>query len=452
MQILRRVRSRQPQAYTLPDRGPVNYALQALCLPYTFFNSANGSRGTVSSNPAPRAPGLYGTALKYTRGAGNQKAGHTVAGSSGGITLLWVGSITGFGANTQKAVTVLTSAGGTTRIFIGENSNSKTTLVVTPSGGGTVTVAEATGTTADAVWIGRVDAAGGVTFYRNGALVGSATAASANFSDVTVVEVGSTTFVNDANCLNYLTALWNRPITDAEVTSLSANPWQAFAEVAATPLVEVASGGGTTYNVSVAESTSLSDALTGIATFSSAGSESITLADTPASSAILSASVTESTSLSDTGAGAWSTPAALAEAMSLADDTDATTGPNVYDVSTTEAISLADTQTGEFPFQAPQFSGADAWPRKRDTLREDVLDAIEKLAPSKKIEREAKQAFKRTADAPQAPSIGVALAQAITGASERVQALVERAIVQAQAQQRSARRRKQQQQQQLLLM
>jgi len=211
-----------------------------------------------------------------------------------------------------------------------------------------------------------------------------------------------------------------------------------------------AAGGPATYNVTVTEAVTLADAPASTAVFSTAGAESITLADTPASSAVLNDSVTESTALSDTAAGAWSTPAALAEAMSLADASDATTGPNVYNDSVTEAFALADSSTGEFPFQAPQFSGADAWPRKRDTLREDVLDAIEQLAPSKKIEREAKQVFKRAVDAPQAPSIGPALAQAITGASERIQALVAQAITQAQAQQRRARRRKQQQQ--LLLM
>lgn len=211
-----------------------------------------------------------------------------------------------------------------------------------------------------------------------------------------------------------------------------------------------ASSGGTTYNVSIAESVNLADADGSTAAFSGARAEALSLTDAPAASAILGVARTESVTLSDAAAGAWSTPAALAEAMSLADASDATTGPNTYNVSVTEAFALADTQTGEFPFQAPQFSGADAWPRKRDTLREDVLDAIEELAPSKKIEREAKQAFKRAADAPQAPSIGPALAQAITGASERIQALVAQAITQAQAQQRRARRRKQQQQ--LLLM
>lgn len=211
-----------------------------------------------------------------------------------------------------------------------------------------------------------------------------------------------------------------------------------------------AAGGPVTYNVSVAESITLADAPVSSAVFSSAGAESITLADAPSGAAVFSTEGAEAIALADSAEGAWSTPAALAEALSLADATDATTGPNTYNVDVEEALSLVDTSTGEFPFQAPQFTGADAWPRKRDTLREDVLEAIEQLAPSKKIEREAKQAFKRAVDAPQAPSIGPALAQAITGASERIQALVERAIVQAQAQQRRARRRKQQQQ--LLLM
>ena len=243
---------------------------------------------------------------------------------------------------------------------------------------------------------------------------------------------------------------WDRVLSDAENAAVIRNPWQVFAAQDVAPIVDVTSGGGTTYNVSVAESVTLADADGSTAAFSSAQAEALTLADAPVGAAVLGVGRTESVSLADTAAGAWSTPAALAEAMSLADATDATTGPNVYDVSVTEAFALADSSTGEFPFQAPQFSGADAWPRKRDTLREDVLDAIEALAPSKKIEREAKQAFKRAVDAPQAPSIGPALAQAIAGASERIQALVAQAITQAQAQQRRARRRKQQQQ--LLLM
>lgn len=428
----------------------MNRALQALCLPYTHFNSANGVRGTVSSNVPPWESGLYGTALKFTRSTGSQKTVHTVTGTSSGITILFVGGLTSMIAGGQVAVALRTSAGGTARIAIGENSNNKHTLSVTPSGGASVTVAESSGTTGDAVWIGRVDASGGVSFYRNGALVGTTTAASANFSDVTVLEIGSTNFLNAPNCKTYLAAVWNRCITDAEVATLSRNPWQTFAKQDTVPVVDVTSGGGTTYNVSVAESVTLADADGSTAAFSGARAETLTLADAPVGAAILGVARTESVSLADAAAGAWSTPAALAEALSLADASDATTGPTTYDVDVAEALALADSSTGEFPFQAPQFTGADAWPRKRDTLREDVLEAIEQLAPSKRIEREAKQAFKRAVDAPQAPSIGPALAQAITGASERIQALVAQAITQAQAQQRRARRRKQQQQ--LLLM
>lgn len=200
----------------------------------------------------------------------------------------------------------------------------------------------------------------------------------------------------------------------------------------------------------VAESVTLADAPAAVATFASVQAEVVTLADAAGVTAEFSSAQTESVALSDSAEGAWSTQAALSEALGLSDSCDATTGPAVYDVDITEALALADSSTGEFPFQMPQITGADAWPRKRDTLREDVLGAIEQLAPSKKIEREAKQVFKRAVDAPQAPSIGPALAQAITGASERIQALVAQAIVQAQARRRHARRRKQQQQ--LLLM
>lgn len=224
------VRTSQPAQPVPISRGNrLTDSLQALQLATAKANLVNGAPGTVSSSIVPLRAGRYGWHQYYKRGTGNQKTTHTVPGVTGGITFMVVGALYSVTAGGQVIGALRTSSGGTARLSIGEASNSKHTLTVTPSGGSAVTVVEASGTTEDAIWIGRVDAAGGVSFFRNGVLIGTATAASANFSDVTVMEVGSTNFLNDPNCRVYLQAFWTRALADSEIGALSVNPWQLFA-------------------------------------------------------------------------------------------------------------------------------------------------------------------------------------------------------------------------------
>lgn len=262
MPVTRAARAQQPTQYPHLGRGdPLTDGLRALHLPLWSWNVVNGTRGTVSSSLVPVRVGRYGWHQYFTRGTGNQKTTHTVPGVTGGITFMVVGALYSVIAGSQVIGALRTSSGGTGRISIGEASNSRHTLTVTPSGGATVSVAESSGPTEDAVWIGRVDAAGGVSFFRNGVLIGTATAASANFSDVTVMEVGSTNFLNDPNCRNYGQAFWARALTDAEIGLLGDKPWRLIGQAARPAAVDSGGGGAASLVIADALHAHAADAL-----------------------------------------------------------------------------------------------------------------------------------------------------------------------------------------------
>ena len=439
----------QPAQPALNRQHSVGAKLDHLFVPGLHGFNLGNKLVQLSAAPGALNPRNYGRAATYTS---TNAASATVAGKSAyPFVLVWCGRFLST-ANNWAGVTVARSGGsgdnhaiqvGSSTLvrYITRNNFSTTdTLTLAVPGGAVAGV--------DLVIVAQSLSATDHRIYCNGVMATSSTNSGTPAGAFDTIQLAISSLCNQDT---YFAGWGTQALSDAEALAFSASRADANDIINRTRRrVLATTSGSSTFNVSVSEGITLSDADAGTGTFAPATAESVSLADTPAASGIFVSESAESVSLADVAAGAWSTPAALAEALALSESTDATTGPNVYDVDLTETLALVDVSTGEFPFVAPQFTGADAWPRKRDTLRQDVLDAIEALAPSPKLEREAKQAFKKAVDAPQAPAIGPALAQALKGASERVTAIVEQAIAQAQAQQRRARRRKQQQQ--LLLM
>lgn len=88
--------------------------------------------------------------------------------------------------------------------------------------------------------------------YKNGNLVNSATQSAALMNTVVTTEVGgmhanntSRYFAGDQS----LALHWNRALSDAEIRSISANPWQIFKPIPRRLFVPVSSGGANTWNL-----------------------------------------------------------------------------------------------------------------------------------------------------------------------------------------------------------
>lgn len=97
--------------------------------------------------------------------------------------------------------------------------------------------------------VGVVSAANSRSVYLDGALVGTnSTTVSTGASNTAVIgcywnnDAPSTYFNGDI----YLSLAWNRVLSDAEVQSISQNPWQIFKPLPRRIFVPVAAGGGTT--------------------------------------------------------------------------------------------------------------------------------------------------------------------------------------------------------------
>jgi ketosteroid isomerase-like protein len=107
------------------------------------------------------------------------------------------------------------------------------------------------------------------------------------------------------------------------------------------------SAGGTTHDVSTAETGSATDTPTAVATFAASAAETASAADTPSAIVTAAGTVAETASATDTPTAAQTTTGAIAEAGSAAETTDASvTSAGVGAIA--ETASAADTPTAVF--------------------------------------------------------------------------------------------------------
>lgn len=143
-----------------------------------------------------------------------------------------------------------------------------------------------------------------------------------------------------------LSVRWIRPLTTAEVASLTANPWQIFK--APQRRIWVA-GTGTVWNVSISESVSLSEALSAIAGFQGVQSEALTLTESQSATNLAVVSASESIALADAPSSGVATGASISEAMALVESITAALNAAA---SVAESIALSETSSAAASFSA----------------------------------------------------------------------------------------------------
>lgn len=140
-----------------------------------------------------------------------------------------------------------------------------------------------------------------------------------NSSSVSNYEFGGRNAGNNLNGGIAIFVEWARALSDAEIVSISANPWQLFAPQ--TRRVFAVGSGGTVYNVSITETGAAVDAPMSMAAWLAAVAEAGGSADVSTGAIITSASTVETGAVADTASTGGSTTAVTAEAGAVVDTT-----------------------------------------------------------------------------------------------------------------------------------
>lgn len=236
-----------PQVWT-PAAPDPSWGLRELVAPGGFDGSAisgvapthggSGSGVDVVGNPR------WGRGRKYIRTSVLTDQ-YAQAGHIGDLTLFFAGGITGFLAGGQAAV-VLRTSGGTRRAWLGEAGTTRMAGTLLPSGGSSVATIETASSPGDHTWVLRLSGTS-QTLWRDGVLFASGTQAANNFSDVSMLELSSTSFLEGANVNVYVAGWANIAWTDAQIEAFAENPAVLFGSRRA--LVPVSAGGA--YSLSV---------------------------------------------------------------------------------------------------------------------------------------------------------------------------------------------------------
>lgn len=147
----------------------------------------------------------------------------------------------------------------------------------------------------------------------------------------------------------------------------------------------------------VSESVALSDTQDGSTTGAATGDvqEAIALSDTPNASGVFAVIRSEAATLAETQAATYVTLGAVVEAFALADTQDATAGPQIINVTVSEAFSLVDTQS--LPVEEAPIRGGGI-PRffkfNRETDEERDKRHAEMFAPKLQLEKVQKRLVK----------------------------------------------------------
>lgn len=169
--------------------------------------------------------------------------------------------------------------------------------------------------------------------FKNGKLLGTGAGGTITYgaSVPTLFIGGGHPTDTTQNCHDYFTlgAVWNRPLSDAEIASLSENPWQIF-----TPLQRRIWVGATVGNIGSATGTSAASGVSG-STATASGTES----DNVISGFTASASGTSTASATSGGnygtASGTSTSSGISGSIATADGTSSTSGVAVPTSSST---------------------------------------------------------------------------------------------------------------------
>lgn len=190
-------------------------------------------------------------------------------------------------------------------------------------------------------WSGGVNGtpnAGKGELYKNGRLVGSTT----GFSDGTFGDlvIGGTywgkPFLGDVGHVFQ----WYRFLTADEHAEFAARP-DALIRSRLRRFYSLPSAGGTTYNVSIAETSSAADAVAALAARAGPLGEAVSATDTVATAAVFTRALVEAGSATDAVAAVAVFTRAIAETATAADSVAA--GAGVYAVAVAETASAADT-------------------------------------------------------------------------------------------------------------
>lgn len=141
--------------------------------------------------------------------------------------------------------------------------------------------------------------------------------------------------------------VYNRALTDSEVRRLFVDPYALFIKDAQVAFLPAA--GGTTYNESVSESVTASDAQSAAVTFVSSLTEAVTAAASQTSVVTFTLSVTESVTAADSQSSIATFVSSLTEGVSAG---DSTTSVATFNSAITEGVTAADSQIGGLLFVA----------------------------------------------------------------------------------------------------
>lgn len=134
----------------------------------------------------------------------------------------------------------------------------------------------------------------------------------------------------------YAYAGFQRRMPDAELQSLSLNPWQLFA-----PQQQVTYF-GTAYNVNISETSTGSDSVSNKVTWVASLSETVTISDSSAASAVFITAIAETVTVSGSSAASAVFPTAIAETVTVSDSPAVTVS---LGVSLSETVVASDTTT-----------------------------------------------------------------------------------------------------------
>lgn len=327
---------RPPSATRLVRNHPLVSGLNNAWVPYSVVQTPN----LVNGPPLVVGNATAATVFSGTLGAG---AGTTANGFTNLFTststAAWTtavgifrlrGTAAGvplFGNNSQGAA-IYTDGTGHLSLFV--------------SSGSRLSGATVLGSTDTFVVGYRNDQNAGYELYLNGVRddAGGVTGWG-NIGALTAIGTAGTAFSVAVDCFGLFT--WDRNLTPAEHFAFARNPWQVIAR-APGPIFAPASGGGTTYNVTVAEAGTAADTESATAAFAGTAAETASAADTPSATAAFGGAVAEAGSGADTTNAAASMGVAVSESGAAADTRSAVA---VFPATVAETGSAADTSDAD---------------------------------------------------------------------------------------------------------
>lgn len=169
-------------------------------------------------------------------------------------------------------------------------------------------------------------------------------------------------------------AQFDTMLSDAELVELTRNPWQIFAPVSRAGLGPTASG-GTSYDVSAADSVTSSDSATQIATLPASGSDGVSASESSSQVAVMGGAATDAVSAGDAATQTLTIPVSGSDAASAA---DASTSAAATASSGADAVAASDaaSNVATLPASATEAASAADAASNLATLPAAATDAV----------------------------------------------------------------------------